>query len=174
MEEKQKKSPPADGIEWEGKPGPDHQLTKDMLAKIKKCILEGKTLTETAKVCEISYSVLTDWKWKNAANLSDKIAGWKRDRILSLAERNIAEFLDMDVRIAKTIAVGDQELEVLEEDVGKTRIKADMSKFAAETLGKDFGYAKRSELTGAGGEALVPDKTVIKKAKDAIKGFLGN
>jgi len=38
-------------------------------------------------------------------------------------------------------------------DTGLVKVKADMSKFVAETLGRD-SYSKRSELTGKGGGAI--------------------
>jgi len=38
-------------------------------------------------------------------------------------------------------------------DTGLVKVKADMSKFVAETLGRD-SYSKRSELTGKDGKDL--------------------
>jgi len=54
--------------------------------------------------------------------------------------------------------------EIIFRDSQLTRIKADISKFVAETLGKE-SYSKRNELTGAGGEKLMP---VDEKTKEKI------
>lgn len=63
-----------------------------------------------------------------------------RGRMLTLAESNLIEFLELstDGMDAAT----------------KLRVKADVTKFVAETLGRDT-YSKRSELTGKNGGAIV-------------------
>jgi len=112
-------------------------LTKEVIAKIKEAILDGKTLKDFAESSGISYSTITGWTYKNQANLSDRIEGWKRDRKLLLAERNLED---------------DMMLDATELEARKVRQKASM--FVAETLGKDKGYSKRNELTGADGKDL--------------------
>lgn len=121
------------------RPGPKTLLNKELFAKIKDSIIDGNDLRETAKVCEISESTLYTWHSDNYLNLADKIEGWRRDRKLMLAEKNLEAIL--------SIGVNDKE---------SLRVVADMSKFTAETLGKDKGYSKRSELTGKNGEELTP------------------
>lgn len=111
-------------------------LTKEVLSKIKEAILDGKTLRDFAKENEISESTVYSWTRENYDNISTKIEGWKRDRMLMLAEKNIKNIL------AKK--PGD--------DVEK-KIQANMSQFAAKTLGKKH-YSDRVEMTGADGEKL--------------------
>jgi hypothetical protein len=41
-------------------------------------------------------------------------------------------------------------------DPAVQRIKADVAKFVASTLGKSEGYSTRTEMTGADGERLIP------------------
>lgn len=63
--------------------------------------------------------------------------------MLDKAERNLSEMLDL--------TTVDEEGKV---DVGVLRVKADMTKFVAETQGKDKGYSKRVEQTGKDGEPI--------------------
>jgi hypothetical protein len=55
-------------------------LDKELIGRIKKSILEGNNIKETAKICEIPESTLYTWTRDNYLNISDKIEGWKRDR----------------------------------------------------------------------------------------------
>ena len=101
-------------------------LDEELFRKIKQSILNGNDLRETAKVCEIQESTLYCWSSDNYLNLADKIEGWKRDRKLMLAEKNIEAIL--------TLGISDKE---------SLKTVADTSKFVAETLGKK-NYSKRS------------------------------
>lgn len=134
-------------------------LDEEMFRKIKQSILDGKTLRDLAKDNEINEGTLYEWHSNNYLNLADKIEGWRRDRKLMLAEKNIEEILGMTTLNTLTRSNG----EVYEAtDTAILRVKADISKFVSETLGKDY-YSKRSELTGKNGDALKVDVT---KASD--------
>lgn len=136
------------------KPGPKTVLTEELFGKIKKSILEGNDLRATAKICGILENTFYTWHSDNYLSLADKISNWKKDYKLSLANANIVEFLKMDDKNVRQ--VGKELIEF--KDPALTRIKADMSKFVAETLGKD-DYSKRSELTGKDGSNLIPEST---------------
>lgn len=111
-------------------------LTDELVKNIKRHILDGKNLKETANACGIDEQKLYNWNCDNYLNISDKIEGWRRDRKLNLAERNIEEIL--------TIGLSDKDL---------VKTVADMSKFVSETLGRN-NYSKRTEtdLTTKGKE----------------------
>lgn len=111
-------------------------LTDELLRKIKESILAGNDLKTTASICGIVESTFYTWHSDNYLTLADKIEGWKRDRKLMLAEKNIEEILQMD-----------------KSDKDKLKVISDISKFVSETLGKET-YSKRSELTGKNGEAI--------------------
>lgn len=113
-------------------------LTDECFGKIKKSIIDGNDLKTTANVCGIEINTLYDWSSRNYLNISDKIEGWKRDRKIMLANKNIEEILAMDK--------GDRE---------RLKVIQDTSKFVLETLDKD-NYSKRSELTGKDGDNLIP------------------
>lgn len=118
-------------------PGPEPMLEdKELLRKIKESILAGNDLKTTANICEIPESTLYTYHSDNYLNIADKIEGWKRDRKLNLADRNIDGILCLGVA-----------------DKDSLKVVADMSKFVKETLDKE-NYSKRNELTGKGGENL--------------------
>ena len=118
-------------------PGPEPMLEdKELLRKIKESILAGNDLKTTAKICEIPESTLYTYHSDNYLRLADKIEGWKRDRKLNLADKNIEGIL--------CLGVGDKD---------SLKVVADMSKFVKETLDKK-NYSKRSELTGEDGKEL--------------------
>jgi len=113
-------------------------LDDDVFLKIKKLALEGKNLKEMAELSGICEDTLYNWHAKNYLNFYDKVEGWRRDRKLMLANRNIEAILQLDTN---------------DKDFVKT--VSDMSKFVAETLDKK-NYSKRNELTGADGKDLQP------------------
>lgn len=116
--------------------GRPSDLTDEVLGKIRLGILDGKTLKEIAQQSGIPESTLYCWTGDNYQNLSDKIEGWKRDRKLMLADKNIEKILQLPT-----------------EDKDFVRTVADMSKFVKETLDKQ-NYSKRNELSGPGGGAV--------------------
>ena len=111
-------------------------LTKEVLSEIKASVLAGKTLRDFAKDSGIPEATVYAWSKQNYDNLATKIEGWKRDRLLILAEKNIKNIL------ANT-----------PQDAIDRKIQANMSQFAAKTLGKSH-YSERSEVTGADGKDL--------------------
>jgi len=76
-------------------------------------------------------------------NITSQLPNWlaenlgKKKRLLSKAEKNLESILDKGV-----------------DDKESLKIVADTSKFIAETVGKDEGYSKRTEMTGADGKDL--------------------
>ncbi len=119
-----------------GEAGRPTELTQELFDKIRQSILDGNDLRKTAKVCEINEGTLYQWHSKNYSNLTDKIEGWKRDRKLMLAERNLEAILCLGVS-----------------DKDSLKVVSDMTKFTLETLNKR-DYSKRNELTGADGKEL--------------------
>jgi hypothetical protein len=102
-------------------------LDKELFGKIKQSILDGNDLRATAKVCGINESTLYCWSSDNYLKLADLIEGWRRDRKLMLAERNLEAIMCLGISDKETM-----------------RTVADVSKFVAETLGKQ-SYSKKTE-----------------------------
>lgn len=117
-----------------GKAGRPTELTEELFKKIKQSILNGNDLRETAKVCKINEGTFYVWHSDNYLKLADKIEGWKRDRKLMLADKNIDSILELGISDKQVL-----------------KVVADMSKFVKETLDKK-NYSKQlnTDLTSGG------------------------
>ena len=135
------------------KVGAKTKLTDELFKEIKRSILDGNDLKETAKICEINEGTFYVWHSNNYLNLADKIDGWKRDRKLMLA--------DITSDTIQTLPVFDDNGKL---DKELLKIKQKEAEFIRETLGKQH-YSKRSELTGKDGKSLVVniDKDIAEK-----------
>jgi hypothetical protein len=108
----------------------------------------------------------------------------RRLNLLGKSEIVLEEMLDLPVHVIKyqpRSRFGDDEEGEDEDEEPQSylatepqliKIKQDTAKFLAERLGKNEGYSTRSEITGAGGESLIPDKQSQEKADEAIETFL--
>lgn len=149
------------------------QLTEALFEKLHDAVLEGKSLKQFVKENGVKEDAVYEWSYANYLGFSDKVEGWRRDRKLMLAEKNIDEILEMKTTTRRIVGIGEDAELVETDDPQVLRVKADMSKFVAETLGKDKGYAKRNELSGPNGKPLIPvNATHKKKADKAINDFL--
>lgn len=106
-------------------------LDEHLFREIKDLVLEGKNLRQISESLEIPYATMRDWEYENYKSFSDKMLSFKHERIFKKAEANLEQLME-----------GDDE-----------RIRADLSKFALETLHKKY-YSKRTEQTGADGKDL--------------------
>lgn len=120
-------------------------LTKKMKKKIDKLIIDNPNIEkhEIAKLMNIDPEVLKELYIKD-----------RQEELLRQAEITAKELLGIDLM--------DKEVE---KKFGKARLnllklKQNESQFLRETLGKNIGYSKRSELTGAdGGEIRIASIT---------------
>ncbi len=126
------------------------ELDDELCLRIRQWILEGKTIKEIAKLSEIPEETYEGWVWRNYKGFAEKLRFYKIERRLKKAEENIDEFLDMETENIGVTKKGDT---FTYEDAKLKKIKADISTFVAETVGKK-DYSKRSEHTGADGAAL--------------------
>jgi hypothetical protein len=104
---------------------------EQVVLKIKQMYLDGANEKTISESLSIPYDTWVYWKWKNYQGFADKLLSYKHERILNKAEANLEQLLE-----------GDDE-----------RIRADLSKFALETLNKRH-YSKRQELGGIDGKDL--------------------
>jgi len=112
--------------------GRPSQLKDDQfLLKIRELVLQGATEAVMQQALDIPKGTWDYWKWKNYEGFQDILLSYKHERILNKAEANLEQLMD-----------GEDE-----------RIRADLSKFALETLNKRH-YSKRQEQTGADGKEL--------------------
>jgi len=137
------------------KVGRKTDLTKELLKEIKLSILDGNNLKETAKKVFETLEEFKEFKEKdkekglanftqkiynwhsdNYLNLADKIDRWKKDYLISTAQGNIRDDMEMKPK-----------------DTQERKLRQDASKFTLETLDK-ANYSKRTEQTGADGKDL--------------------
>jgi hypothetical protein len=104
------------------------ELTEDTLLKIKQGVLNGLMLKEIANICGIAEQTIYDWTCKNYKDINTKIEGWKRDRKVMLADKNVEGILCLGVSDDKNI-----------------KVVADMSKFVLEVLDKN--YKPKQDIT---------------------------
>lgn len=133
------------------KTGPTPLLNDELFVKIRESILLGNDIRKTAKYCEINETTFYNWTQINYLNINDKIEKWKLEAQLKLAQRNITNFLKMKT-LNKGVTKDGKEIYEYN-DTGLVRVKADMSKFVAETLGNKH-YAKVNRLADADGDKL--------------------
>jgi len=150
------------------KVGRKTDMTPELIKEIKQCILDGNDIKTTATIIFNNSSNVSkeekergvenyiqkfyNWHYENYLNISDKIEGWTRDRKLILAEKNIEDFLKMKTMNTGTTKKGDA---FDYNDSSLVRIKADISKFVSETLGKKT-YSKQlnTDITSKGEKIL--------------------
>ena len=155
------------------KVGRPTELTDKMCLRIRGLILEGKDYSETRTILKIPKGTWDFWHAENYQAFAERLEEFKRDRRLMKSEQNIDDILDLEVIepvISMIGIVKDAEgNEVTKINPNLLRIKADTSKFVAETLGKK-DYSKRNEFTGKDGKDLEITPTVIQIIKpDSIE-----
>lgn len=110
---------------------PSHLDNPETLLKIKELTLDGYNMKSVSEILEIPYKTMERWMYENYEGFADKLISYKHERILRKAEANLEQLLE-----------GEDE-----------KIRADLTKFALETLNKKH-YSKRNEMTGAEGKEL--------------------
>lgn len=108
------------------------ELNDELFAEIRKLILEEKNLKEIAVILDIPESTIYHWSSDNYRSFADKYLSYEQERKLRKATLKIETLIDSE----------------------DERVALNASTFIAETLGKDKGYSKRTELTGANGKEL--------------------
>lgn len=132
------------------KAGRPTEIDDELFLKIKELFLDGKNMREVAETLEIPYKTMEGWKTRNYKGFSDKMIEFRLERMFEKSINNI---------------------EVLQ-DSEDEKVNLQANSLVAETVGKKW-FSKRSELTGAEGKDLIPDKQSKEKADSAIKSFFG-
>ena len=100
--------------------------------KIRELILDGSTYEQVQEILDIPKGTWNHWYYNNTHNFQDVLMSYRHERMIRKAESNV---------------------EVLMESEDE-RVMADMTKFTLETIGKDKGFSKRTEMTGKDGSEL--------------------
>ena len=143
------------------KAGRPSELNDELKTKIKKVVLELKnrpTATEVSQILNIPITTFNDWVYRNYQGFGEYWLSLKHEWKLEQADYNTDEILTMPTA----------------DDAKLLKIKADMTKFVQETLGKNH-YSKRTETdVTTGGEKiqsnLQPEvEDVLNQAKEKLK-----
>ena len=143
------------------KGGRPTDLTEKLSLEIRKLVLEGANYTEIQTILGISDSLWDRWTWLDYKDFRKNLNSWKREMFLKKAEK-----------------VSNQIMELKHTDqngfvkAGLLSLKQKEAEFLRETLGKDDGYSKRSELSGPNGKDLIPSKEKKTEAQDALGDYL--
>jgi hypothetical protein len=111
------------------------ELTENTFAEIRKLVLIGKNMKETAEILDISYNTMSKWSSDNFGSFADKWLSYEHERKLQKAESKVESLIDSK----------------------DEKISLQASTFIVETLGKNKGYSKRQEVTGKDGKDLMVD-----------------
>lgn len=116
-------------------------LDDELFLKIRGLVLDGKNMKEVAEILEIPYKTMEGWVYRNYEGFADKMLSYKHEKLIQKAETNLDLLLDG------------------EDD----KIKADLSKFVLETLGRK-SYAKKTEtdVTSGGKPIFIPSEIANK------------
>ena len=109
------------------------ELTENTFAEIRKLVLLGKNMKETAETLDISYNTMSKWSSDNFGSFADKWLSYEHERKLEKAEGKIESLIDSK----------------------DEKIALQASALIVETLGKNKGYSKRQEITGKNGKDLI-------------------
>lgn len=114
-------------------PGPASLLTEELTLKIRELYLDGETYKNIQEILDINPSTWDNWVYKNYEDFRVFLQDIKRERMIRKAEVKVEALMDSE----------------------DERVATSNSHFTLETLGKDIGYSKRTEMTGKDGQALV-------------------
>lgn len=112
-----------------------------------------------------------------AESLTAKMPDWLSEKVgdklmLSKAEKNLNEMLDMPVRTLEWEGHGEDAEQVVTTEPALVKIKQDTAKFVAERLGKGK-WSSRNELTGKDGNPIeikqITGMQIIQDNADSIK-----
>jgi hypothetical protein len=151
--------------------GRKSELTDELSFKIRSRVLDGMKFIDIQAELGIVPETWNGWVWRDYKSFRKMLNEAENERMLKKAKRNLEEFADMPV---ERIVIG-EDGEAIKTDPQLVKIKQDTSKFLAETLGKDDGFAKRNELTGKDGKDLNPvDLDIKAKTDEAITKYLND
>lgn len=116
-------------------------LTKEIKQQIADLVAGGLSVeTDKAQIAEAIGIPLE--------TLKELFIKERQDRLLKKAEQTSEEILDIDLKDPNL----DRKFSKAKIQIIKTKVNE--AQFIRETIGKDIGYSKRSELTGKNGEEI--------------------
>lgn len=121
-----------------GEVGRPSQYTEEVKLKIKELFLKGETLENISKIIEIPTGTIDYWRAVNYQGFKDFLYGLKLERMFDKSVNKLEDIID-----------------IKEADKDILKLQQDTAKHITETLGKDKGFSKRTEMTGKDGDKLI-------------------
>jgi hypothetical protein len=112
--------------------GRKSDLTEELTLEIRKLYLDGENYKNIQEILDIVPGTWDRWVYLNYRDFRTKLQNWKKERLVRKAEINLDILMDSE----------------------DERVRTSNTQFTLETLGKEDGYSKRTELTGKDGTAL--------------------
>lgn len=108
------------------------ELTDELTLQIRKLYLDGENYTNIQDILDINPSTWDRWVHLNYKDFRVDLQNWKREKLIRKAELNLDILMDSE----------------------DERVRTSNTHFTLETLGKEEGYSKRTEMTGKDGKDL--------------------
>ena len=134
------------------KRGTKPQLTEELSAKIRTLYLDGKNYITIQKILDIKPTTWDSWVYKNYMDFRVHLMNIKHERMIRKAEIKVEALMDSE----------------------DERVSTKNAHFTLETLAKELGYSKRTEVTGKDGRDLVPDKETQDKVDKTLDNYLND
>jgi len=132
------------------KRGTKPQLTEELSAKIRTLYLDGNNYITIQEILDIKPTTWDSWVYKNYMDFRVHLMNIKHERMIRKAEVRLEALMDSE----------------------DERVATSNTHFALETLAKELGYSKRTELTGKGGKDFIPDKETQDKVDQTLDKYL--
>lgn len=110
----------------------DTLLTEELTLSIRKLYLDGLNYKSIQETLDINPSTWDRWVHLDYKDFRKNLQSWKREKLIRKAELNLEVLMDSE----------------------DERVKTSNTQFTLETLGKEDGYSKRTEVTGKDGKEL--------------------
>ena len=130
--------------------GRKSELTQELSLSIRKLYLDGQNYKNIQEILDIKPTTWDRWVHLNYKDFRVNLKNWKKEKIIESAEANLPSLLASEDERIKTVNTWN----------------------TLETLAKDEGYTKRTELTGKGGKDLTPDKETQDRVDNTLDKYL--
>lgn len=124
------------------------ELTDELTFKIRTLVLEGKEYVKIQEELGIVTETWDGWVWRDYKGFRDMLIKAKKERMIRESERVMGSLVYAD----------------------DLNIQYKSASFLLETLAKDEGYSKRSEVTGKDGKEIQGNTIIFKNFKDETAG----
>lgn len=140
------------------KPGPKSVLNEELKGKIRTLYLEDYNFIQIQKKLNLNAETWSTWVYDNYKDFRTFLIDIEKELHFKTAKKVSSEILNSSFsrKYGGRKVINDKVMSVVQRQ----------AQFVLETLGKEEGYSKRTELTGKGGKDLVPEKPILAGLSD--------